>query len=131
MVPVTARQLRESPRMVLATVLSAGLLVLIGILVANAAAGTSDTPSAPAHQRVATRAHATAPTAAAPAAQAAALRSAETTIAHLHASLRTQVGRLSSANASLHAAQAAARCWHAKVIHPIKTRGLHCAAPTP
>lgn len=136
---MTNRRLRESPRMVAATVLVGGLLVLIGILVASTTAGgTTHTsaaapPATPAAQ--APKPPKASPVAQAPKAaqaspqQVAALRSDQATIAQLRASLRSQGNQLSSAAAHVRAAQANARCWHQKVIHPIKTRGVRCALP--
>jgi len=141
-VVVTGRRLRESPGVLAAGVLLAGLLILIGILVASTAAtGTTHTQTvttarpAGADAVVARRSAALTRLSAA---QAGALRSEQTTIVKLLASLGAQAGRLSSATASLRAARANARaaranarCWHAKVMHPIKTRRLHCAPPSP
>ena len=130
---MTSRRLRESPRMVAATVLVGGLLVLIGILVASTTAGgTTHTSAAALPPSPAT--HAPTPAKASAAAkpnaqQTAALHSDQTTIAQLRASLRSQGNELSSASARVRAAQANARCLHQKVIHPIKTRGVRCALP--
>ena len=131
---MTGRRLRESPRVVVATVLVGGLLVLIGILVASTTAGGTAHTSSPAARPAAgpVEAKATTPAAAqatASAQQAAALRTDQATIARLRASLHSQGDQLSSATARVRAAQADARCWHQKVIHPIKTRGLRCARP--
>ncbi len=114
--------MRESPRVVAASVLLAGLLVLIGILVASTTASGTKTPATPA-PRLAAAVH----PAGSSARQSAALSADQATIAQLRASLTSQAGQLASATTMLRAARANARCWHAKVLHPIKTRRLHCA----
>lgn len=126
---MTGRRLRESPRMVAASVLVGVLLILIGILAASTTAGgTAHTPAPAKPAAAVTPAPAAAPSQAS-AQQAAALRSDQATIAQLRASLRSQGAQLSGAAAREHSAQANARCWHQKLIHPIKTRTMHCAPP--
>jgi alpha/beta superfamily hydrolase len=113
-----------------AGLLLAALLILIGILVATTAAtGSTHTQTVTARSpgRPAQAAAAVHPNPA----KAAALQADQATISKLRAQLSAQTGQLSSAAASLRAARANARCWHSKVIHPIKTRTLHCVAPLP
>lgn len=125
------RRLRESPRAVAISVLLAALLILIGILVAGTAAtGTTHTTKIiTARPGAATAASAAA--AARIRATQAALRVDQVTLTQMRTLLNAQASQLSGAAATLNAARADARCWHAKAIHPIKTRARRCAPPGP
>lgn len=115
---MTARHLRESPRMIIAGGLAAVVLVLIGLLIGSATAGGSSTSSAtPGLRQQAAR-------------EATQLQAARQMVAALRDQLAVADQRVSLIDGQLIATRARARCLRAAALHPARTRVLNCATPT-
>ena len=116
---MTARHLRESPRMIAAGVISAVVVVLIGVLIGSATAsgGTSSDPAATALRER-------------DASQAAQLQSARQTIAGLRVQQAAVIQRLGSVRSQLTSARARVRCWRTTALHHAAGRVPKCAART-
>jgi hypothetical protein len=106
-VSVTARYVREWPRVTVAAVLLAVVLVLIGVIVANAATpgGRSQASTVRALRRT-------------DAAQAVQLRSDDQTLASLRSTVSRDAAELASLQSSVSSSRALARCWQAKAARP-------------
>lgn len=112
---MTARRIREWPRVVVATLALAAVLIVIGVVVASAASGGSSHSSSPRLRRLADR-------------QSAQLRADGQTLAGLRAQLAAESSQLTQARAQLVTARARARCWHELALHRGGKRVSDCAA---
>ncbi len=115
---MTARRLREWPRLVVAVALFAIVLVLVGVVVASASSGGSSNGSAQT-SRALRGAEST---------QSARLRGDDQARARLQLALTRASAAVTAARTQLRASRAAARCWRAKASHPKRERQLHCGA---
>jgi hypothetical protein len=113
---MTARRVREWPRLVGAMALVAVVLVLVGVLVASASAGGTNQSGTISSLRVAN------------ASQVTQLTHDKAMLAGLNASLRAEAGRLAVARQSLAASQSATQCWMAKAHHPRREKAVVCPA---
>ncbi|HTX32695.1 MAG TPA: hypothetical protein VMD09_15030 [Solirubrobacteraceae bacterium] len=115
--PMTARRLRESPRLIAAGLVTAALLILVGVLIGAATAGSGD-PSkstAPAPRTARQRAQ---------------LLQARQTIVSLRTQLSDSVQRTSGLRSQLATTRARARCWRAAALHRTSGRVANCAGQT-
>jgi hypothetical protein len=114
---MTARRVREWPRLITAVGVLAIVLVLVGVLVASASAGgTNQSSTINALRRT-------------NASQSTQLSGDATKLRGLRASLSAETGRLASARTALAASRSAAQCWQRKAGHPKRERGLVCPSP--
>ncbi|HTX07918.1 MAG TPA: hypothetical protein VME22_04850 [Solirubrobacteraceae bacterium] len=113
---MTARRVREWPRLIGALVVLAAVLVLVGVLVASASAGGTNQSGTVSSLRAAN------------ASQASQLTRDKGMLAGLNASLSTETGRLAVARRSLTASQSATQCWMTKARHPRREKALVCPA---
>jgi Tfp pilus assembly protein PilV len=113
---MTARRVREWPRLVGALVLIAAVLVLVGVLVASASAGGTNQSGTVSSLRAVN------------ASQATQLTREKAMLAGLNASLRAETGRVAAARQSLAASQSAIQCWMAKAHHPRREKAVVCPA---
>jgi hypothetical protein len=116
MVPVTARRVREWPRLVIAAVLVAGALIGIGIGLASAFQGGGVPRARLVSQQRALRA------------QARALQRDSRQLALARGLLGLAARRLASLRVSLGRAQAAARCWRHAALSPRRAHRARCPA---
>ncbi len=113
---MTARRLREWPRVTIAVVGLAVLLVAVGVLAASASSGTATRKAAPVIRTVTVSQTVTGvPTDAA-------------TISKLSAKLSVETAQLSSTRAALRTMHARARCWRARALHLKHQRAAGCTA---
>ncbi len=115
---MTARRLREWPRLIVAVAAFAIVLVLVGVVVASASSGGSSKGSAQTARALR----------GAQAAENARLRSDDQARARLQLALTRQSATLASTRTRLRANRAVARCWRAKAGHSRRERQLHCGA---
>jgi hypothetical protein len=108
------RRLREWPRLVAAVAVAAGLLVLIGVVVASAGSGDTKIVSAKPAAAVS------------PAPKPAESNAGKQQVAALRAQLKHQSTELAATRHALGASRARTRCWRIKARHPKKERDLHC-----
>lgn len=117
---MTARRLRESPRLVLATAAVAIVLVGIGILIGSAVGGGGSSASvAGAASLRARSSH-----------QAAELRGANETILSLRTQLSAATQSLGLTRTQLTTARARGRCWKAAALRHATRRVPNCATQT-
>jgi type II secretory pathway pseudopilin PulG len=115
---MTARRLRESPRVIVAGLATGVVLVLVGVLIGSATAGGgSSKATTTALRRQATR-------------QGAQLQAAQRTIVSLRAELGTAGQRVSAIRSQLTTVRARARCWRTAALHHAAGRVPNCAAQT-
>jgi hypothetical protein len=133
-VPVTARRLREWPRLTAAVVVLAVVLVLVGVLVASAG-GSSGSSGASAGSGGSAASAKLAAIQHSHAAQLAGLRSANTQLSAQRRQITALQARLANRTQQLSvlARRAArsridARCWHARALHPAGFRVSRCIA---
>jgi hypothetical protein len=116
---MTARHLRESPRMIAAGAVTAVVLVLIGVLIGSTtASGGTSSPSR------------TSPPRHPDARQAAELRVARQTIAGLRSELTVAGQRARAITTQLTNTRARVRCWRTAALHHSAARVSKCAART-
>jgi hypothetical protein len=120
---MTARRLRESPRMIAAGALSAVVLVLIGVLIGAATAGGSSGTGASSDPAAAALRHRDA-------SQAAELESARQMITGLRAQRAAATQSLETIRTQLGTARARARCWKEAALHHAAGGVPKCAART-
>lgn len=115
---MSARRLREWPRLIAVAVVLAVALVLIGVVVASASSGGGARRRSPATTAAALRRVQR---------QSAQLRADQQALASTHQAVRTGFARLVSLKARLVASRARARCWRGRALHPASKSTVDCA----
>lgn len=112
---MTARRIREWPRVAVAVLVVAILLVVIGVVAASASSGGSSNSRSQLAALRGRNSH-----------QAASLQRDQQTLASLRAQLATTSATLSMTRSELTRARAHARCWRQLALHPGKAGVINC-----
>lgn len=118
--PVTARRIREWPRVVAAAVVLAAVLVVIGVVVASASAGGGSGGGGANGVTAALRQRA--------AHQATVLEHDAQTLAGLRSQLAAASAEISADRSALTKSRARAWCWRQLALYPHATPVANCAS---